>query len=88
MNYYENEHGKDLRAFLMEEVPEEWSIFCLFNALKYNVRAGRKPNEDLIKDLNKRDDYMEDYIKVTGIEAHEAYERLSEATKDFLEYDN
>nr|DAK55851.1 MAG TPA: protein of unknown function DUF3310 [Caudoviricetes sp.] len=88
MNYYENEHGKDLRAFLIKESLEDWAVFCFVNAMKYNIRAGKKPNESLIKDLNKRDDYMEDYIIATGLKSWEAYEELREATEVFYKYDN
>ena len=88
MNYYENEHGKDVRDWNMENKPFDWIKISFFNAVKYNVRAGKKPGEDIIKYLNKRDDYMEDYIKITGMKAHKAYNKLYEATKEFMQYDN
>lgn len=88
MNYYENEHGKDLRDWYMESNPFDWIKISFFNAMKYNIRAGKKPGEDLVKDLNKRDDYMEDYIKLTGMNSGAAYDKLREATDNFLNYDN
>ncbi len=40
------------------------------------------------KDLNKRDNYMDDYIDLTGMRAEAAYKKLYEATKEFMQYDN
>lgn len=35
--------------------------FCLLNAWKYRYRAGEKPGEEAIKDLQKSDWYMRKY---------------------------
>ncbi len=43
MNYYENEHGKDVRDWYMKNKPFDWIKISFFNAMKYNVRAGKKP---------------------------------------------
>ena len=88
MNYYENEHGKDVRGWYMENKPFDWIKISFFNAMKYNVRAGKKPGESMSKDLNKRDNYMDDYINLTGMRAESAYKKLHEATKEFMQYDN
>lgn len=42
MNYYENKHGKDLKSFIIEMDIESWLYFCLINAMKYQIRAGKK----------------------------------------------
>ena len=88
MNYYENEYGNDIRDWYMENKPFDWIKISFFNAMKYNVRAGKKPNESMSKDLNKRDNYMDDYICITGMRAEAAYKKLYEATKEFMQYDN
>ena len=88
MNYYKNEHGKDLRSFLIKNSPVEWSTFCLINAMKYQIRAGKKQGETAEKDLKKRDNYLEDYIDIMGCDAEEVYNELDEAIEMFNNYDN
>lgn len=88
MNYYENEHGKDLKTFLIEKNPAAWEHFCLVNAMKYQIRAGKKKGESESKDLAKRDDYLESYIKLTEEDAELVYEDLDAAVKMFNDYDN
>lgn len=88
MNYYENEHGNDVRDWYMENKPFDWIKVSFFNALKYNVRAGKKPGEPALKDLDKLDSYMDDYILLTGLDSEVAYDKLLKATAEFLEYDN
>ena len=88
MKYYENEHGKDLRSFLIENSPVEWSTFCLINAMKYQIRAGKKQGETSEKDLKKRDNYLEDYIEIMSCDAKEIYNELDEVVKMFNDYDN
>lgn len=88
MNYYENEHGKDLKSFLIEKNPEAWEHFCLINAMKYQIRAGKKGGESESKDLAKRDDYLDSYIKLTREDAEQVYKDLDIAVMMFNDYDN
>lgn len=88
MNYYENEHGKDLKSFIIETDPEAWEHFCLINAMKYQIRAGKKEGESESKDLAKRDDYLESYIRLTGEDAEQVYKDLDIAVMMFKDYDN
>ena len=42
------------------EVIEAWGLgFCLGNTVKYIARAGRKPGEDLLKDMRKARWYLD-----------------------------
>lgn len=88
MNYYENEHGKDLKSFIIEMDPEAWEYFCLINAMKYQIRAGKKEGESESKDFAKRDNYLESYIELTGENAEEVYKNLASAVNEFNNYDN
>lgn len=88
MDYYKNKNGKDLRSFLIESAPVEWSTFCLINAMKYQIRAGKKQGETSEKDFKKRDNYLEDYIKIMDCDAEEIYKELDEAVGLFNNYDN
>lgn len=88
MNYYENEHGKDLKSFLIENDPKAWEHFCLINAMKYQIRAGKKKGEIESKDFAKRDNYLESYIELTGENASGVYKKLASAVKMFNDYDN
>ena len=41
-----------------------WGLdFCLGNAVKYICRAGKKPGEDEVKDLEKAVDYLQRKVK-------------------------
>lgn len=88
MIYYENEQGIDIREWFMEEMPKEWTVISMFNALKYSVRAGKKEGNTRMQDYAKMDNYMEDYIALTGIEANEAYDLLDNMVEQFNNYDN
>ena len=88
MNYYENKHGKDLKSFLIEHDLEAWEHFCLINAMKYQIRAGKKENNSITEDLDKRDNYLDSYIELSGEDAKEVYENLHEAVEMFNDYDN
>jgi hypothetical protein len=66
--YYANKYGIQLEEFLIWG--SEWDLkfwkynfttgqgFALTNALKYSVRAGKKPNEPYEKDMGKYNDYI------------------------------
>lgn len=88
MNYYENKHGKDLKSFIIERNPEAWEHFCLINAMKYQIRAGKKEGESESKDFDKRDNYLESYITLTGEDAVEVYRDLAISVTQFNNYDN
>ena len=79
--YYANKYGIQLEEFLIWG--SEWDLifpqynfitgqgFALTNALKYLVRAGKKPNEPFEKDMGKYNDYINKAVK-TGFERSEA----------------
>lgn len=64
MNYKENQHyvnkyGQQLKHFMIEKFGlDEYKIWCKLNAFKYQSRAGKKEGNSTLKDLNKRDDYI------------------------------
>ncbi|WLW38639.1 hypothetical protein 25138ceduo_00013 [Lactococcus phage STA251] len=67
-DYYANKYGIQLEEFLIWG--SEWDLklwqdnfttgqgFALTTALKYSVRAGKKPNEPYEKDMGKYNDYI------------------------------
>ena len=67
--YYANKYGIQLEEFLIWG--SEWDLkfwqynfttgqgFALTNALKYSVRAGKKPNEPFEKDMGKYNERSE-----------------------------
>lgn len=79
--YYANKYGIQLEEFLIWG--SEWDLifpqynfttgqgFTLTNALKYLVRAGKKPNEPFEKDMGKYNDYINMAVKM-GFERSEA----------------
>ena len=85
-DYYANEQGIQLEEFLIWG--SEWDLkfwqynfttgqgFALTNALKYAVRAGKKPNEPYEKDMGKYNDYIEMAVKM-GFEKSEAEDWVS-----------
>ena len=64
VNYKENQHyvnkyGQQLKHFMIEKFGlDEYKIWCKLNAFKYQSRAGKKEGNSTLKDLNKRDDYI------------------------------
>ena len=84
--YYANKYGIQLEEFLIwgsEWDLKFWQYnfttdnfttgqgFALTNALKYSVRAGKKPNEPFEKDMGKYNDYIDMAVKM-GFERSEA----------------
>ena len=79
--YYANKYGIQLEEFLIWG--SEWDLkfwrynfttgqgFALTNALKYSVRAGKKPNEPYEKDMGKYNDYINMAV-LMGFEKEEA----------------
>ncbi len=73
-DYYANKYGIQLGEFLIWE--SDWDLefrqhnftagqgFALTNALKYSVRAGKKPNEPFEKDMGKYNDYINMAVKM------------------------
>ena len=73
-DYYANKYGIQLEEFLIWG--SEWDLkywkynfttgqgFALTNALKYAVRAGKKPNEPFEKDMGKYNDYINMAVKM------------------------
>ena len=58
----------ELKDFMKKFMPELWESACYWSALKYNVRAGKKENESLEKDLGKRTDYINEIVENDGVE--------------------
>lgn len=57
--HYINKHGQQLKHFMIEKFGvEKYKIWCELNAFKYQSRAGKKEGNSTLKDLNKRDDYI------------------------------
>lgn len=69
MNYRENQHyvnkyGQQLKHFMIEKFSlEEYKTWCKLNAFKYQSRAGKKEGNSFLKDLNKRDDYINEVFE-------------------------
>lgn len=73
-DYYANKYGIQLEEFLIWG--SEWDLkfwqynfttgqgFALTNALKYSVRAGKKPDEPYEKDMDKYVDYINMAVKM------------------------
>lgn len=68
--HYTNKHGMELKDFMKTFMPELWEFACYWSALKYNVRAGKKEGESLLKDTGKRDDYINELIENDGLESY------------------
>ena len=73
-DYYANNYGIQLCEFLIWESDLDLEFrqhnfttgqgFALTNALKYSVRAGKKPNEPFEKDMGKYNDYINMAVKM------------------------
>jgi len=93
--YYANKYGIQLEEFLIWG--SEWDLkfwkynfttgqgFALTNALKYSVRAGKKPNEPFEKDMGKYNDYINMAI-LMGFERSEAEEWVALQKSIFEEF--
>ncbi len=56
-------HYTDLKPEPIEVI-DGWGLsFCLGNAVKYISRAGKKPGEDKLRDLNKAKWYLDHEIE-------------------------
>lgn len=93
--YYANKYGIQLEEFLIWG--SEWDLkfwqynftigqgFALTNALKYAVRAGKKPNEPYEKDMGKYNDYINMAVKM-GFERSEAEDLVALKKSIFEEF--
>lgn len=93
--YYANKYGIQLEEFLIWA--SEWDLkfwkynfttgqgFALTCALKYVVRAGKKPNEPYEKDMGKYNDYINMAVKM-GFERSEAEDWVALQKSIFEEF--
>lgn len=94
-DYYANKYGIQLEEFLIWG--SEWDLkfwrynfttgqgFALTNALKYAIRAGKKPNEPYEKDMGKYNDYINMSVKM-GFERSEAKDWVALQKSIFEEF--
>ena len=86
-DYYANKYGIQLEEFLIWG--SEWDLkfwhFALTNALKYSVRAGKKPNEPYEKDMGKYNDYINMAV-LMGFERSEAEDWVALQKSIFEEF--
>lgn len=94
-DYYANKYGIQLEEFLVWA--SNWDLkfwnynyttgqgFALTNALKYLVRAGKKPNEPYEKDMGKYVDYINMCVKM-GFKRDEAESWVSRQKAIFEEF--
>lgn len=64
--HYQNQHGQQLKDFIIANDPEFWKIISNWSAIKYYIRAGKKDGESLEKDLGKCKDYVKEYVALDG----------------------
>ncbi len=93
--YYANKYGIQLEEFLIWG--SEWDLkfwqynfttgqgFALTNALKYIVRAGKKPDEPYEKDMDKYVDYINMAVKM-GFTQEEAEDWVALQKSIFEEF--
>lgn len=94
-DYYANKYGIQLEEFLVwlsDNDLKRWNYvyttgqgFALTNALKYIVRAGKKPNEPYEKDMGKYNDYINLAVKM-GFKRYEAELWIDNARTWFEEF--
>lgn len=83
--HYQNQHGQQLKDFIIANDPEFWKTISTWSAIKYYIRAGKKDGESLEKDLGKCKDYVKEYVALEeGISINEVIEDL-ELIKDKFE---
>lgn len=90
--YYANKYGIQLEEFLIwgSEWEGQYNFtigqgFALTNALKYIVRAGKKPDEPYEKDMGKYNDYISMVVKM-GFERSEAEDWVAQQKSIFGEF--
>lgn len=82
--HYQNEHGQQLKDFIIANDPEFWKVISNWSAIKYFIRAGKKDGESKEKDLSKCDDYVKEYVALEGdTSVEECMEELEEIKASF-----
>lgn len=94
-DYYTNKYGIQLEEFLIWGYEQNLRFpqynfttgqgFALTNALKYSVRAGKKPNEPYEKDMGKYNDYINMAV-LMGFERSEAEDWVALQKSIFEEF--
>ncbi len=93
MNYgknkhYQNKHGQELNEFLKATIsPEEMVAWYMLQSLKYNVRAGKKEHESEVKDLDKSNDYLGEWAKLTGNDKELLFKYIQDLKEEFEEWE-
>lgn len=84
--HYVNKHGQQLKHFMIEKFGlEEYKIWCKLNAFKYQSRAGKKEGNSFLKDLHKRNDYIDEVFETETMREFLA-EDLSNLAEEFEEW--
>lgn len=84
--HYVNKHGQQLKDFMLMKFGEKYyRIWCLLNALKYQVRAGKKEGNSYTKDIVKRDDYLKE-LNNSEWEHKETLSSIVNGAKEFEEW--
>lgn len=92
MNYKENQHyinkhGQQLKHFMIKKFGlEEYKIWCKLNAFKYQSRAGKKEGNSFLKDLKKRNDYIDEVFETETMREFLA-EDLSNLAEEFEKWE-
>lgn len=88
--HYTNKHGKQLRDYMLATNPELWEQACLWSAIKYYIRAGKKEGESEFKDLKKCEDYLNELNVIDPIlyDLDDMLEELSTIAEDFEEFND
>lgn len=82
--HYQNQHGQQLKDFIIANDPEFWKIVCNWSAIKYYIRAGKKDGESLGKDLGKCKDYVKEYVALEeSVSINEVMEELELVKAEF-----
>lgn len=89
--YYKNKHGIHLAEYLERLRCGAYYIAeasHLFNAIKYRVRAGKKPKVDAEDDYSKADDYIGRLQKTfyRDYTVEEVSDHVNNMIKDFETY--
>ena len=83
--HYTNNHGKQLRDFILVNDPLQWEHACNWSAIKYYIRAGKKAGESKDKDLKKCSDYLSELVMIDPIQYDKKamWEQLSIIKSEF-----
>lgn len=82
--HYQNEHGQQLKDFIIANDPEFWKVISNWSAIKYFIRAGKKDGESKEKDLSKCNDYVKEYVALEDdMSVEECMEELEKIKASF-----